>query len=253
MSQSIESPSSYMDFLPATYRQGEEDGEANLLGSFLRIFEKILTGIDDHVQVDKRSPDGSIGKHEVIGIEQILDVIHDCSDPLFTPPVSDEDQSVSDFISYLSSWVALVQNQTWDERSQRRLLTHIVPLYKRRGTEAGLSQYLTIYLRDDYPEAELTLQEFLRGIQIGISSTVGRDTVVGGAPPHFFFVKVSQSELHGFLRFSNLVANTRAIVDLEKPAHTYYAMLYEVPGMIVGERSTVAVDTLIGSLHGLYM
>ena len=43
----LDAPSSYMQFLPAIMREGERDGKANLLGRFLKIFEKILSGIDD--------------------------------------------------------------------------------------------------------------------------------------------------------------------------------------------------------------
>ena len=120
MGQSTKSPSSYMDYLPAAYRQGEEDGEANLLGSFLKIFEKILTGIDDHVQVDIKLPDGSVEKREVIGVEQIVDVTHDYFDPLFAPLTAEEEPDKADFVQYLASWVALTLNQNWPENRKRR-------------------------------------------------------------------------------------------------------------------------------------
>ena len=82
MSENIpldQKPSSYMDFLPAVYRQGEVDGKANFLGHFLKLSEKILSGIDDNSKAQER---------EIVGIEQILDKIHDYFDPLFTPPIA---------------------------------------------------------------------------------------------------------------------------------------------------------------------
>ena len=247
----LDAPSSYMQFLPALMREGERDGQANLLGRFLKIFEKILSGIDDDARLLVTTPDGTLQAREVIGIEHILDKIHDYFDPLFTPPFFENQQSSADFIAYLSQWVALMQNQTWDVKSQRRLLKKIVPLYKKRGTEPGLSEYLDIYLQE-FIGAEVTIKEFLAGIKVGESATVGQDTVVGGAPPYFFFVQIRVGQLQGFRPVSNLVANTRAIVDLEKPAHTYYAVLYDIPGMTVGERSAVAVDTFIGSRFGIF-
>lgn len=247
----VDNPSAYMDYLPAIYRQGEVDGKANLLGRFLKIFEKLLSGIDDDARSEIQKPDGTKQRREVVGIEQVVDKIHDYFDPLFTPLIFEEDQDISDFIFYLSSWVSLIQNQTWDEKSQCRLLHKIVPLYKKRGTEIGLSQYLKIYLKE-FIGAEVTIREFLEGIQVGTNATVGQDTVVGGAPPYFFFVRIALSKLQGFRMLSNLVINTRAIVDLEKPAHTYYAMLYNIPGMVVDRSSTVAEDTLIGSRFGIF-
>jgi phage tail-like protein len=242
----LDAPGSYMQFLPAVMREGERDGKANLLGRFLKIFEKLLSGIED-----EPTPEGRPQPHDVVGIEQILDNIHDYFDPLFTPSFLGTDQSVSDFIHYLSAWVALVQNQTWDVKSQRRLLREIVPLYKKRGTEAGLSQYLQIFLKE-FEGAEVTVQEFLEGIQVGSRSTIGQDTVVGGSPPYFFFARISLQQITGTLPFVNLVFNTRAIVDLEKPAHTYYAILYNIPGMQVGIRSSVSENTLIGSPFGIF-
>ena len=192
MSQSIKSPSSYMDYLPAAYRQVEEDGAANLLGSFLKIFEKILTGIDDHVQVDIKLPDGSVEKREVIGVEQIVDVTHDYFDPLFAPLTAEEEPDKADFVQYLASWVALTLNQNWPENRKRRVLQKIVALYKRRGTKEGLQEYLEIFVGPN-----VDIEESLAGIQIGELSTVGVDTVIGGAPPFFFYVRISLNAAKG--------------------------------------------------------
>ena len=43
----------------------------------------------------------------------------------------------------------------------------------------------------------------------------------------------------------NIRKGTRAIVDLEKPAHTYYSLNARTPGFIVAQRATVASDTLL--------
>ncbi len=39
----------------------------------------------------------------------------------------------------------------------------------------------------------------------------------------------------------------RAIIDQEKPAHTYYDLEVEVPTMQIGVYSTVGVNTLLGT------
>lgn len=248
MISTFDKPASYVEHLPATFREGEQNDRANFLGRFLKIFEKILSGIDDGAHLEIPTAGGETETREIVGIEQLLDAVHDFFDPLFAPTTS---ETSNDFISYLSSWIALLQNPNWEKKSQRRLLKEIASLYKKRGTSAGLTRYLEIYL-SEFNEAELSVQEFLNGIQVGEKATIGEDTVVGGAPPHFFFVQISQEDLQGFRRFNNLVANTRAILDLEKPSHTYYAILYDIPGMVVGERSTVDLDTLIGSRLGIF-
>ena len=42
-----------------------------------------------------------------------------------------------------------------------------------------------------------------------------------------------------------MLDKVRAIVDLEKPAHTYYTLDARTPGFIVAKRSTIASDTLV--------
>ena len=37
-----------------------------------------------------------------------------------------------------------------------------------------------------------------------------------------------------------------AIVDLQKPAHTYYALTVETPVFQIDVHSTVGIDTLVG-------
>ena len=45
-------------FLPALTREGEIDGKANLLGRFLKIFEKFLSGINDEVRLEVPDAEG---------------------------------------------------------------------------------------------------------------------------------------------------------------------------------------------------
>ena len=245
----IDEPSTYVAQLPAIYRDGELPGQANFVERFLKNFEKLLTGIDDGVVAAQADPDGTVSV-TTVSIEEVVARIHDFFDPFFTPPVFDRPSDEAAFVAWLSGWLALVQNQTWDLRSQRRLLARIVPLYRQRGTKDGLEEYLRIYLRE-FAGAVVTVDEQLDGIPVG-AATIGQNTVVGGAPPFFFFVQIALQVLGGAVAFRNLVTNTRAIVDLEKPAHTYYAFRYRVPGMTVGVFSTIATDTMIGTQFGVF-
>ena len=237
----LDTPSTYMHFLPALMRQGERNGQANLLGRFLKIFEKLLSGIDDAVRLEVRSSDGSLQQHDVVGIEHILDTIHDYFDPLFTPSVTTNSQEVSDFLAYLAQWVALTFDERWTLSARRRLLTRIVPLYKKRGTKAGLAEYLSIFVGPN-----VQVDDFL-GIVLGETGTVGLDTFVGGLPPHLFIVTMTFSEIISIGFVNQTVVAAKSILDLEKPAHTYYALRFVFPGIVVGERSTVDQDTIIGA------
>jgi hypothetical protein len=42
----------------------------------------------------------------------------------------------------------------------------------------------------------------------------------------------------------------RALIDLEKPAHTFYELVPIFPSMRIGWHSTVGVDTLLGTTQG---
>lgn len=230
-----------MDYLPAIYRKGEVKEKANFLGRFLKIFEKILSGIDDGINVE----DNTVLR----GIEEVIAVIHDFFDPFFTPGPVEDDADAEDFVSYLAGWVALTFRQTWPQNQRRRVLANIVPLYKKRGTKDGLTEFLRLFVG---PQIEV---EEVFNFRIGDTSTVGEDSIVGGFPPHVFSLNISYGfgdegfEL-GVLR--NLLETTRDIVDLEKPAHTSYASRYDFPGIIIGEyqekqRSVVSRNTLIWS------
>jgi hypothetical protein len=105
-------PSAYLDFLPAIYRQETVRGQAAFVGLFLKIFEKILSGINDDVVLTEKAPESSLQTADVTGIEEVLEQIHEYFDPLFTPPFH-HDRDVEEFIAYLSSWVALILDENW--------------------------------------------------------------------------------------------------------------------------------------------
>ena len=56
-----------------------------------------------------------------------------------------------------------------------------------------------------------------------------------GFPPIPFVITEWVAQLGG----------TRAIVDLEKPAHTYYTLDARAPGFVIAQRSTIARDSLL--------
>ena len=178
----------------------------------------------------------------------MLDAIHDYFDPLFTASVIANNQEASDFLAYLAQWVALSFDEKWQPHARRRLLARIVPLYKKRGTKSGISEYLTIFVG---PNVEV--DDFLTGIEIGKTSTLGLDTFVGGLPPHLFIVTMTFSEIINIGFVNQTVVATKSIVDLEKPAHTHYALRFAFPGITVGERSTVAENTIIGTNYPIFV
>jgi len=232
--EKTEGLSSYLQYLPGIYQADAEKG--GFVGKYLKIFEKILSGIDDGIQVNGKGG----------GIEQIIDRIYEFFDPDLTP------SEASQFLKWLAGWVALNLRDDWEDLPARRLLKKIVPLYKERGTKAGLSEYLKIFVGPG-----VRIDEYLEGIIVGETGTIGIDTFVRGSLPHFFMVRVIFSTISGLGLIEKPLNETvniiKSILDLEKPAHTYYALRFIFPEIIVGERSTVGDDTIIGSKYPIFV
>src|SRR6185295_6053594 len=121
----------------------------------------------------------------------------------------------------------------------------IVPLYRRRGTRENLADLLKIYtgltpVITGVEESEL---------QIGVHSTIGKDTFIDGMPPYRFHVSVTMPNPdQKTLQRQTQIA--RALIDLQKPAHTTYDLKVVFNTMQIGVRSTIGVDTLLGFAPG---
>ncbi|KFB75046.1 phage tail protein [Candidatus Accumulibacter cognatus] len=208
--------SSYLEYLPAIF------SEDPLLGRFLLAFEQVLTGLDGSENEPRR------------GLEQIIAAIPQLFDPLTTP---------REFLDWLAGWVALGLRADWREEQKREFLARIVPLYRRRGTKQNLIELLKIYTGLDPEISEGGNTVF----QIGDHSTVGVDTQLNGNAPHYFRVHVTiPNPDPATLQRQNQII--RAMIDLEKPAHTAYDYHPAHTTMQIGVHSQIGVDTLLGDL-----
>jgi phage tail-like protein len=184
-------PSSYVEYLPAVL---QDDA---FLGRFLLAFEAILSGVSVE------------GVSTPTGFEATLANIHDYFSPARTPK-----ESQQDFLPWLASWVALSLRDDWDEQVKRDFIQQIVPLYQKRGTKAALETLLKIYLQK---QVSGSLQEYVKVIEF--------DHI-----PHYFQVqlRIDSQDLTEYRRKQTVA---RAIIDLEKPAHTVYALQILMPTM----------------------
>jgi phage tail-like protein len=217
--------STYLAYLPEIYR------ETDFIGRFLKIFEKVLSGIDDDVPLKHEVNEET---HEYPGVDQLLDRICDYFDAGSAP---------LEFLDWLAGWAALELPEDWPEEVKRRLIPQIVQLYKERGTKDGLEKFLEIYFKDE--KIKVSIDEWYSPFQVGVISTVGVDTAIGGGPPGFFTVKVFIPEPDLQLKKRSEKA-IRMIIDREKPAHTYYRLEVVMPFMQIGVHSTLGKDTVVG-------
>jgi phage tail-like protein len=138
-------PSKYLKYLPGLYCEDE------FMGRFLKIFENIITPI-----------------------EQVIDHVQVYFDPDLAP---------EDLLPWLASWVDLVLDEEWAVEKRRRLIGSAVELYQWRGTRRGLREYLNIYTG---VEPEIT--EHIGGFRLGEQSSLGWSTVLGEGQDHCFTV-----------------------------------------------------------------
>ncbi len=232
--------SSLLNQIPAIFQEGSEPSQPNFLGRFLLAFERILLGLGE------TSPEvPEPGLEEILG--GIVDPISGEKrlagiERYFEPgaPLEEYERTPSEFLQWLSSWVALTLREDWDELRQRELIANAVQLYRLRGTKRGVEEFLRIYTR-----LGVEINELNTPFQIGVHSTVGQDTILGGGAPFFFKVRVLLP-----IPDPNLIAQQKeiatAIVDLQKPAHTYYDLDIDTPTFQIGVYSRVGVDTLLG-------
>jgi phage tail-like protein len=228
--------SRYLDYLPAIYQQDAQVGQPNFLGRFLLAFEQVLTGLGD---IDEP------------GLEEILDGIVDPVSGVLRlagvhryfnpgPNLPDHERAPAKFLEWLAGWVALILRADLDELRQRDFIARAVSLYRLRGTKQGLEEFVRIYTR-----LGVSINEWHTPFQIGVHSTIGVDTLLDGGAPYFFgvLIRLPTPDPEQIRQHRQVVT---AIIDMEKPAHTYYELEVETPTLQIGVHSTISVDTLLG-------
>jgi len=103
----VKSRSSYLEHLPALYRDDE------FMEQFLLIFESIM-----------------------MPVENVVNNLPLYLDPLVT---------AEPLLPWLAFWVGLTLDPSWPLEKRRELVKSAATLYRWRGTRRGLSEYLRIY------------------------------------------------------------------------------------------------------------
>jgi phage tail-like protein len=191
-----EPESTYLRYLPAVMR-------GDFLGRFLLAFEAILS----NGELGKASPE----EQALPALEQLLDQVHTFFDPALAP---------ESFLPWLSQWVATSLREDWPPERKRQFLGKIVQLYQMRGTLEGITEVLRLSGED------ATVVEFDNPLQSKEAQEFGPEP----KPPHLFGVILVVSEQDPAL-LARKVRDVCAIVDREKPAHTFYALLIKYPAM----------------------
>ncbi len=214
--------SSLLDSLPAVFQEDRQGRKPNFLGRFLLAFEKLLLGLGD-----ANEP----------GLEEVIARLYRYFEP--GEQLAPEERAPADFLPWLAGWLALTLREDWDEKRQRNLIARASELYRLRGTRRGVEEFLKIYTVLGVQIDELNIP-----FQIGVHSTVGVDTYLSGGAPFFFRVHVLLPTANPE-EIKKQREMAQAIIELQKPAHTYFTLTVEAPSFQVGVHSTVGEDTLL--------
>ncbi|HSN77447.1 MAG TPA: phage tail protein [Anaerolineae bacterium] len=212
-----------LPYLPAIYQDDP------FLGQFLLAFEKILLGRGgDGVPFPEEG-----GGFPAQGLEETIAGLAAYYDPMQTP---------AEFLPWLAEWTAFTLRAALPIDKQRQFIANIIQLYRWRGTKQNLQNLLAIFTTGAPTISESPGEEF----QIGVHATVGEDTYLSGGPAHYFRVTIALPRMAESLR-SRQLQIARALIELEKPAHSFYDLIPISPTMQIGVNSTVGVDTLLGT------
>jgi phage tail-like protein len=225
---------SYLRYLPATYQ--EDEAGRDFLERFLSIFESVSFEIE----------------REIAGVAKYFDP-----------------QAVnSEFLEWLSTWLAVLRDNNWSEEKRRELLKKAFPLYKIRGTVRGLQEMIKLFTGGDAVIIEH--HRLQTPMVLSANSTLGISTVVGKSfmkrlileessrigefalietdePPEKpfeagafdFTILADTSRLKNDAQMQAL----RRLIEEEKPAHTRYFLRAGGNEMQLGLHALLEVDT----------
>lgn len=206
-----------LQHLPEIYQDPPENSED--LKKLLSVFDKILF-------------ENLTAENELPGLEQIITSIPDIFNCHNTP---------NDFLPWLKEWVALEYFYDLSNEKKRELIDSIVPLYALRGTKSYLEKILFLLFTD----SEVTVNDDpLPSMQIGISR-IGIESRLGGDIPFYFHVSLrfpNNSEFYSKWKndHDHLWKRVCSIIDLAKPAHTWYELDF-----VFGDKKKNEADTFI--------
>ena len=217
-------PIQFREYLPEIFRAGEVNG-VSFLSRFLVQFETLF----EELQAEIEGPAGSAHG----GIPEVFD-------PAITPPPEFHHlpQPAIDYLNYLASWVGLPLRQDKPVAFNRDFFHAAVSLSATRGTLAGMEAMLRAWTRGDLFQvnpplpllADLTRTNNAIDtiFQLDVSAQLGFNTALGEGPPFFFLADLTADPTVLALRqpagLEALARAARQLLDLEKPAHSYYEL-----------------------------
>lgn len=197
---------SLLSFLPAIYQEDEKSRDflerfLSLYGSFFLHLEEQIANMSQYIDVDAAPPE---------------------------------------FVTWLSNWLALAVDDSWEEEQIRKLVKHAPELYKRRGTRYGIEQMIEIYTGEKpfiieyFQYRRLQEQSELRKI---FSDLYGDN-------PYSFCVLVKPESVP--TKKKRLMVEK--ILNDEKPAYTEAKLVVLEPWIYMDKHSYLGINTVLSEL-----
>ncbi len=169
-----------------------------------------------------------------------------------------------DFLNYLAGWLALPLRSEKSLGWNRQFFEAAIPLYSQRGTLPGIDGILRAWLKGELLEdtpAPLVVSDLGptqtdadTAFQLGVTGTVGVDTILGEGPPFLFIADLLADPTVAALRtpagLDVMQKAARFMLDSEKPAHTYYELRLRTTTMQLSPPNQVTIDGQPGAQIG---
>lgn len=213
-------------YLPAIY--GEEPLSASFTERFLANFEGFYTNLED----------------KIVQLSTLLDA-------RTTPPET---------LEWLAKWLGVVLHPLWDEARRRFFIRFAHRLYSLRGTVSGIIIGLRLFLDEQVDErifdpaclaasrvrvVEHFLTRTVAGNVFGDPDNSAASGKSVAAAAHRFTVLIPHRFGAGQRNHSEIISMVERILELEKPAHTWFEIKEYWNMFRVGE-ARLGLDTQIG-------
>ena len=170
----------------------------------------------------------------------------------------------SAFLSYLADWLALPLRPEKSVDWNRQFFNTAIPLFSQRSTLPGIDGMLRAWLKGELLEgapAPLVVSDLGSTqtdvdtvFQLGVTATVGVDTVLGEGPPFLFVADLITDPTVTALRTPSgpdvMQRAARFMLDSEKPAHTYYELRIRARTMQLPPPNQITIDGAPGAQIG---
>ena len=278
----------YLRFLPAIYARPGPDGQPSFLTGYLPIAEGLLdrtdvtaygvqAGIASNVDVlssllyarlsflfpgstDTLPPvlilnqDGSINPLASAPTLRLLNdhvgvvPVATSNDPSDTSWETEVLAWLGSLLAWLSEWLAFQGDPAWSVDQQRAALIGLMPLYRARGTKAGIEGIVKLF----FGQHDIRIVDLAEAVPLALGETstlsdtfASGDGVLDGRRPYSFSVDIVVDETnHGAPEVVALQRSVTALIEAEKPLQTRCVVRVGTT-FTIGKYSTIGRDTRI--------